>query len=822
MLVVSRIRQMADQAIDPVVERLRAVESHLQSINLRVGAIERTLGMAVTKAVETPPVAPPVIFVPPPEPPRFQPVVTKLNPDPKPTPVAREISEKWSDELESKIGRIGLRWGGALMIVLAMIYMVALAISRGYITPTIQFGGELALCFTFIAVGLIKHNEREEFGQLLVGIGSCGLYLSFAGGDLAKHLYGDRILVGSFVLLSLLNLAFSWWRSSRSFLGIGMIGGLVASVMPMHEHNQVISVVLHFLILVPAALTVAKNRWMPMAAAMAIASILALCPVVFYNSHWELAVGALFASGLVGAVTYALDWKDNHFDPICSFSGLVLFAAGGLSMVISLPHHSSLPILILAIAAAAIGWVLKGSEASKQVLTISGLALATILGPVGFHSFPAGLTYAAITIGLGFAAGKVSPKALSILAGVEWALCVGAYFVPWFMNVPAYTVGEETIFLLSLVLATGAWGYGSIKAGPNTEHVSSGAALLLFPMVLRLGSIQLQATHNHFSHTVSLFAPALMFSVILLTLGKQRSWWGLISLGVLGVAGSMGTYLLLVLDGKLTLLPDTTLLTLLLLSAIYVGRCLYSKEGDTAQVVISGCGLVVSTLIFRLVFVWSIIPSHFVGWSRGCIIAGIVVSCIGSACIYRLKWNSLIAHIWVALTIAALMASRVHHNGNEQPLLDAALALLTLATFYPVVVTTAPFDQTKKYVTGGTVFLIWLILSKLSIQILGAKLIGLKPDPAMSFGWTAYAVTLMALGFKYKARYLRYWGIGVFTVTLAKVFMVDLSALDSGIRVGVLMLLGLGMLGAGYWYIKNRPSEQALPTKEEAISEPED
>jgi len=56
---------------------------------------------------------------------------------------------------------------------------------------------------------------------------------------------------------------------------------------------------------------------------------------------------------------------------------------------------------------------------------------------------------------------------------------------------------------------------------------------------------------------------------------------------------------------------------------------------------------------------------------------------------------------------------------------------------------------------------------------------------------------------------LRYWALGVFGVTVAKVFLVDLAELDSVIRFAMLALLGTGMMGGGYWYILWRRKNQA-------------
>lgn len=151
---------------------------------------------------------------------------------------------------------------GAVVFLLGVAYLIGLGISRGWITPLVQFLGAVAVCLAFVAVGLLRRDEREEFGQLLAGVGSCGLYISFAGGHAWQKLYSAEALVALFITLSILNLAFSYWRGSRTFLGIGMLGGFFGVLMPMEERQFATTAILHFAILVPSAVVAARYRWM--------------------------------------------------------------------------------------------------------------------------------------------------------------------------------------------------------------------------------------------------------------------------------------------------------------------------------------------------------------------------------------------------------------------------------------------------------------------------------------------------------------------------------------------------------------------------------
>ena len=78
--------------------------------------------------------------------------------------------------------------------------------------------------------------------------------------------------------------------------------------------------------------------------------------------------------------------------------------------------------------------------------------------------------------------------------------------------------------------------------------------------------------------------------------------------------------------------------------------------------------------------------------------------------------------------------------------------------------------------------------------------------PADSLAWTVYAFAIMGLGFLFDFRTLRYSSLAFLTATVLKVLILDLSGAAPGIRVAVLMALGLVLIGGGYWYIQRRQS----------------
>jgi len=87
---------------------------------------------------------------------------------------------------------------------------------------------------------------------------------------------------------------------------------------------------------------------------------------------------------------------------------------------------------------------------------------------------------------------------------------------------------------------------------------------------------------------------------------------------------------------------------------------------------------------------------------------------------------------------------------------------------------------------------------------------------AFSIFWSLFAILSVAAGFKWRTAPLRYFGLGLFAVTLVKVFFVDLGHMSGGYRI--LSFLGLGalLLGTSVLYGKVSPRLLKAPNAETA------
>jgi uncharacterized membrane protein len=82
--------------------------------------------------------------------------------------------------------------------------------------------------------------------------------------------------------------------------------------------------------------------------------------------------------------------------------------------------------------------------------------------------------------------------------------------------------------------------------------------------------------------------------------------------------------------------------------------------------------------------------------------------------------------------------------------------------------------------------------------------VGFARELMISVTWAAYAMALVAVGIRQRFAAIRYFAIVVFAVTIVKVFINDLGALDQAYRVASIIVLGITLLVASYLYNRFR------------------
>jgi hypothetical protein len=78
------------------------------------------------------------------------------------------------------------------------------------------------------------------------------------------------------------------------------------------------------------------------------------------------------------------------------------------------------------------------------------------------------------------------------------------------------------------------------------------------------------------------------------------------------------------------------------------------------------------------------------------------------------------------------------------------------------------------------------------------------PGTWLSVAWGITGIVLLAIGLSGKIRTARRQGLGLVLLTLAKLYVIDISTLSKGARIVSFILLGVLILGISYWYNRLR------------------
>ena len=125
-------------------------------------------------------------------------------------------------------------------------------------------------------------------------------------------------------------------------------------------------------------------------------------------------------------------------------------------------------------------------------------------------------------------------------------------------------------------------------------------------------------------------------------------------------------------------------------------------------------------------------------------------------------------------------------------------------------------DAVVRYAAGlAGVALVWLLLSRevydfCTLVITPPSVSAPQwPPPgerlaqaALSVAWAAYAAVLLWVGFLLNHPLTRWAALGVFAVTVAKVFLYDLSGLDGLFRIAAFLILSVVLAAAAWGYQK--------------------
>lgn len=413
-----------------------------------------------------------------------------------------------TEETEYVLGAKVLPWAGAAVVSLAVIYLVSYVYDRGWIGPGTIFSGVLLLCLFLIGVGQWKRDEKEDFGQILTGIGSCGLYLDFAGGNLYQKLYSGDVMIVLFLGLTFANFAYSMWRSSRSFLAIGVLGGFAAALMPLDQHLAQVSEGLYMVALVPAVIIAARRRWMSGFMSLWVVGGLAILPIAFDQSASKWIGVQLFeltALVLVAAIAWASREAEDSSWVSLTPIGTFVTALIGFGFVHGIPGVEHLAVFSLGVAAAS--WIAPAGDYRKYMLVGAVAPLLTI-APFGFDPQVTLFLLPGLAVLSALASRKLPRDLCLTFAGIELVLTLGHYLVQ--LGGPGLPLQTEGSFLAIVVALSVLCAFLAKPVGKNAEAGFLVVALLAVGRGTFLGITSQEWLNSNYAFTVACLLPSMI------------------------------------------------------------------------------------------------------------------------------------------------------------------------------------------------------------------------------------------------------------------------------------------------------------------------
>jgi uncharacterized membrane protein len=697
-----------------------SVEDRLTELELEIRALSHRLA-AVEGAAPPPRVTRPAPTAVRPQPTaRVEPAAPALPPAPRAAVVPSGSSSAGRD-LEELLGGRLLALVGGLAVLVGLLFLVALALDRGWIDERARIALALLGSGALLGVGAWLHERRGRTQASLaaVGTGIAGLYLSFAA---ATSLYA--LVPAPLALVAALGvgalaatLAVRW--SSRTVAGLGIFGALVTPA------------------LVDATATAAGIAFLAVAFAASTA--------VLVWKRWEwLRVGA-FALTMLQVAVWALAVGHATASIV-----LVLALFGVLGLGAALGFELRVPPRVLRLSTS----FLVGANA----LVVGGIGFLALEPAHGLRG--GGIWMGALALGHVAAAlaalrvRRIGPEVSVLLFGV--ALTAGDIAFALLVDGPALAVGWA---VSAVVLALVARVVGS--------HGELAQATLAGQLTLAI------------AHTLVFDAPPDA-----LVAGGSIAWAPLVAVG---------------------------------LSAF---TCARLARGDAAGWRILADGVALLTLAYTtalaldgpaLVATWvgeSLVLGGIARRGRERLAAIGSVSFLGLAALHALAYEappdalvlgvaSLVEAAFVLIAVAGAAAALAHRGlgfgAPERP----ALALAAGAA----VVYLASVAIVDAFQPGTAAF-----ESDLGLTV------GQQGQALLTAFWSSLGLALLWVGLRGDLRVTRLTGFGLLGVAVAKAFLFDMSALDSGYRVLSFIVLGLLLLSGAYAYQRIRGGEATPAT----------
>jgi uncharacterized membrane protein len=791
--------------LDSALNRIAQLEGDTRSTQ-QVNTPESSVRIS-TPDIPPPPIQPQesaVDFIGPPRHPT--PPISLGNPTAS-RPAPRPVSQKPTDyaRLEYDFGAKVLPWAGAIVLIVAIGIFVANAIERGLITPPMQFAGAILLSLGFIGVGIRKHNEKEDFGKILIAIGSCGMYLSFAGGHVFLKLFSAETMITAFFVWSALNLTYGAKTRSSAFLLLGFFGGMAAALMPLSRDQFVQSIALQFFILIPALVIAVIQKLRSESGLIWASGFVGL----LFAGTTDVANGpgaaAFVALALLGTAAYLYASDPEGLKEEIYFSGLPIFCTALVFLGLN-GKVPSIPYLIaMGIGGIGLGLIKTRGQSLNPPL-ISGMASIFVLAPLCLKSTESYFTLIGIACLAAIIAGIRKSPALLPISWVNLATGVFVYanaYQALAKIMPSLQLGATAFFAVTLVVSFIV--QGSLES--DSEPISVLGILLLTPvMTLFFWQVGWMLRPTEIVAQLSVCYGLVVHTIVLtLFLGKKSDV--IRALLWLILAGAGYGYLDIFQGIQPGIRAELPFMLLSLVGVYFVGKAtllaIPDDNRDTSIFAIGGIAGFLFARIFALLLTQTAISATKVNGST------MAFSLVGIICCGLIYWQARRAFGYLAwLFLFCAVGSTTRLDGVDPPM---TVVVLMLAMISAVGWSSTRIESLRNWGPAIAIALNWYFFTTF-VGVLIGKTVVLNQELTTTLSWIAYAILLLVIGFWRNQRVVRFGSIAIFAVSTSKMFLVDLAKqMDVLARVAILFLLGFAMLSGGYWYLRSRVIETPEP-----------
>jgi uncharacterized membrane protein len=379
-------------------QRVQILERQAAELHRRLTAVE--LKLAPDEAPAWPaPTGPPLAVSPPP------PVTTSPAPAPAPPPPAAPSAaaapaalppataapRRERADLEELLGGRVLAWTGGVAVLAGIAFLLAIAVSRGWIGPAGRtlVAGALSLGLIGAGAWLYEHRHRSDAALATLSAGIAGLFITVTvGGPVYEVLPAAFALVLAFATGALATWFAVRWQS-RGIGALGIIGALLAPVLAGAPSTST-TLALLWLAAASGAAVLVWQRWNWLA--MAVYAIPLAQWMWWIGDAQPSAAAIVVVLGLFGALNVAAAIGFELRVPVTRlrFASALLLSANALTLALAgwyalddagATTLGRLWIASLAVAHIAVGLATRATRVNRDVRMLA-LVLGAVLADI--------------------------------------------------------------------------------------------------------------------------------------------------------------------------------------------------------------------------------------------------------------------------------------------------------------------------------------------------------------------------------------------------------------------------------------------------------